>query len=599
MKKNIIALIVALFCAFVVSIMTYAVPNAATVCDTVTCSDAYFETAPTDTEFCEEAEASNFVSFIPGCSEELDLFEEGVSIYDCLAAGMRNMESKIDISGFGITKSNVSTLSNYYGNALWMNPDLYYVSSQFIYWYNDKGIITSVSPKYLVTDTAEIAAVQHDINIALDEIVSYTDSSMDDIEKLLTVYDRIIMMSHYDYTFEKRTAKDLLLDGETVCQGYASVFYAASTRLGIPCGFVFSEEMNHVWNAVCIDDTWYHVDLTWDDTSYENSLRVTHEYFLKSNSWMISEGKHSGFTPLEDNCEKYDDYFWNNAISQIIIFDHKMYYVDSTDTYGSVCCFDTIIEDVYAVYNFNSLWPTPYVANYYLGAYSGLALYNNRLYFNTWNEILSCDLNGSDVVSEFTFEDTAEHSLYGCSIEGNKLYYVVGEKGHRYTVKEKNFVILPEIKEPNISVKSITFDLESIKIFIGKTEALTFKITPDNATNKEVMWSSSNETVAVVENGLVIATGPGSCTITATTYDGHFTDTIEVCVAEHIPGELNGDSVIDAADAILLLQHSMFPLLYPINYSGNIDFTKDDIVDMNDAILLLQYSMFPELYPIY
>lgn len=174
----------------------------------------------------------------------------------------------------------------------------------------------------------------------------------------------------------------------------------------------------------------------------------------------------------------------------------------------------------------------------------------------------------------------------------------MGEKGHRYTVKEKNFVILPEIKEPNTSVKSITFDLESIKIFIGETEALTFKITPDNATNKEVMWSSSDETVAVVENGLVIAKGPGTCTITATTYDGYFKDTIEVCVAEHIPGELNGDSVIDAADAILLLQHSMFPLLYPINYSGNIDFTKDDIIDMNDAILLLQYSMFPELYPI-
>ena len=51
-------------------------------------------------------------------------------------------------------------------------------------------------------------------------------------------------------------------------------------------------------------------------------------------------------------------------------------------------------------------------------------------------------------------------------------------------------------------------------------------------------------------------------------------------------------------DAILLLQHSMFPELYPLDYAGNADFTGDGVVDMNDAILLLQHSMFPELYPI-
>lgn len=67
---------------------------------------------------------------------------------------------------------------------------------------------------------------------------------------------------------------------------------------------------------------------------------------------------------------------------------------------------------------------------------------------------------------------------------------------------------------------------------------------------------------------------------------------------EFIPGELNNDGVVDLNDAILLLQHSMFPELYPIEYSGSVDFTKDGNIDLNDAILLLQYSMFPDLYPI-
>jgi len=66
-----------------------------------------------------------------------------------------------------------------------------------------------------------------------------------------------------------------------------------------------------------------------------------------------------------------------------------------------------------------------------------------------------------------------------------------------------------------------------------------------------------------------------------------------------IEGDLNGDKEVDMNDAILLLQHSMFPTLYPIeNYEGSVDFTNDGEIDMNDAILLLQHSMFPELYPL-
>ena len=63
-------------------------------------------------------------------------------------------------------------------------------------------------------------------------------------------------------------------------------------------------------------------------------------------------------------------------------------------------------------------------------------------------------------------------------------------------------------------------------------------------------------------------------------------------------GDINKNGVIDLNDAILLLQHSMFPELYPLDYAGNADFTGDGVIDMNDAILLLQHSMFPELYPI-
>lgn len=469
MKKNLFALVASLIFVFVMSVIAYAVPGVVTVGDSIAQN---YVIDVSEAEFYEEAAASELGSYMPGGSTEAELF--GESIYDCLADGMRRMESKIDISSFGLSKSNINVLSDYYGNTLLMNPDLYYVSFYYTYWYNSKGTLTAVSPQYLVTDETEISTTQSAIYSAIDEIASCADSSMNDIEKLLTIYDRIIMTSCYDSEQEKVTAKDLLLDGETVCQGYASVLYAVATELGIPCGFVRSKDMNHVWNAVCVDNTWYHVDITWDDFSYADSLRVTHEYFLKSNDWMESEGDHYGFTFIEDNCDKYDDYFWNDAVSQIIILDNNMYYVDGAGTYGSVCCFDTITETVSKIYCYDSLWPIA-ASRYYLGAYSGLALYDNRLYFNTHNEILSCNLDGTDIVSELLYEDTTNNSIYGCCIEGSKLHYVIGEKSSPYNITQKLLIVLYEVEEPDYTNVLVT--RQDIGMRVNDVTGMRFKAT--------------------------------------------------------------------------------------------------------------------------
>ena len=64
------------------------------------------------------------------------------------------------------------------------------------------------------------------------------------------------------------------------------------------------------------------------------------------------------------------------------------------------------------------------------------------------------------------------------------------------------------------------------------------------------------------------------------------------------PGDLNGDGSVDIYDASLLLQHSIFPELYPVSYSKSLDFDRDGSIDIRDAVRLLRYSMYPEDYPI-
>ncbi len=72
----------------------------------------------------------------------------------------------------------------------------------------------------------------------------------------------------------------------------------------------------------------------------------------------------------------------------------------------------------------------------------------------------------------------------------------------------------------------------------------------------------------------------------------------ETAVNEPLLGDVNGDGGVDFKDALSLFQYSMTPELYPIDYTGSVDFDKNVTVDLADALRLFQYSMLPDAYPI-
>jgi hypothetical protein len=74
--------------------------------------------------------------------------------------------------------------------------------------------------------------------------------------------------------------------------------------------------------------------------------------------------------------------------------------------------------------------------------------------------------------------------------------------------------------EIDVPVSEVTLNKSSISLAVGGTETLTATVSPSDATNKNVGWSSSNTGVATVTYGTVTAVAPGSATITVTTEDG-------------------------------------------------------------------------------
>ena len=92
-----------------------------------------------------------------------------------------------------------------------------------------------------------------------------------------------------------------------------------------------------------------------------------------------------------------------------------------------------------------------------------------------------------------------------------------------------------EKEPPVISVSSVSLSKTSITIKEGSSESLSATVSPSDAQNKAVSWSSSNSSVATVDNsGRVTGVKAGSATITVTTSDGGKTATCSVTVEANI-----------------------------------------------------------------
>ena len=128
----------------------------------------------------------------------------------------------------------------------------------------------------------------------------------------------------------------------------------------------------------------------------------------------------------------------------------------------------------------------------------------------------------------------------------------------------------------------------------------------DNATNKQIpgytdggIYPLTDDMVYIMQNhtancGWNDSTSPNYLFV-GETVDADTAWMFPVCYFLYT-GDVNGDYVIDSADAVYLLYHTMLPDMYPLTLSGDIN--KDSSVDASDAVYLLYHGLLPELYPI-
>ncbi len=142
-------------------------------------------------------------------------------------------------------------------------------------------------------------------------------------------------------------------------------------------------------------------------------------------------------------------------------------------------------------------------------------------------------------------------------------------------------------------VGGVEIEQDDAQLYAGKTLILSAEVFPSNASNKNVSWSSSDDNVATVNGGgIVTAVGRGTATITVTTEDGSFTDSITVTVLDFDtkPAELTAEAelaqghvvVESPANSIATITSPIDGVLYFVMGDGN--YSRSQIINHENVI---------------
>ena len=384
--------------------------------------------AVSESSFFEEVDVSSMVYQAGGLGtparEDNDIEAYAISaseqlkndILQALLAG----EESLDISAYGITGEEAWTL---YAEVLNENGRLFYVKSALSYG-SSNGKVTTLGFNYdLVTDEEKKA-----FNDKLAGVASLAGNVSSEMEKALILHDYLAQNCTYAYreyldgTLSScpnvYDAYGVLIRGKAVCQGYAEAYQALLKEAGILSYVCSSKTMNHAWNVILIDGSWYHVDVTWDDPTWNREGRACHEYFLLSDLEMEAR-RHNGWVDnVECDSAKYDDYWWKEVDSKIVRIASQDYvYVKNVD--GKFQLVRRTGEAESVIYNSNlrwNVWEKP--NSYWTTSFAFLSEQGNNIYFNDRSNVYSLSLDNlvdADPEVEYTY-DKNDGYIYGAMV---------------------------------------------------------------------------------------------------------------------------------------------------------------------------------------
>ena len=158
------------------------------------------------------------------------------------------------------------------------HPEIFYVDGYQYTNYSVGDTITKISftGNYLY-DATEVAKRQAKINEAVHACLANAPASEDDYYIIKYIYEYLIANTDYDIgAADNQNICSVFINGKSVCNGYAKAAQYLLNKMGVSCTLVTGtvntkngKDIRHAWNLVLCNNTYYYLDVTWGDASYQ------------------------------------------------------------------------------------------------------------------------------------------------------------------------------------------------------------------------------------------------------------------------------------------------------------------------------------------
>lgn len=195
-----------------------------------------------------------------------------------------------------LKEMDVNIVRDILSDVLYDHPELYYVNNQFEYRQNPNSI--EFIPRYDYTET-EIKNYNQQIEEKVSGIIEEARKETTKNQQARYIYHYLI--ENVEYQVNRKTDQNILsslLEGKSVCAGYARAYQYLLSRLGIDSAYIVgtAKESNsqilsgdrHAWVMVYLDGDYYYCDPTWGDVVGKGIDHTCYAYFMMNSQDMLT-----------------------------------------------------------------------------------------------------------------------------------------------------------------------------------------------------------------------------------------------------------------------------------------------------------------------
>lgn len=204
------------------------------------------------------------------------LSENQQSVYRQIYANAQNLTEKF-APAKTVSASDVKTA---FEAVIGDHPEMFWLETGYSSKYLTNGQCVEIDLKYNST-ADDLESAKQRFDAAAQNLITGAASLDSNYEKEKYVHDALASAVTYDLTADmNQSAYSALVNGKSVCAGYARAYQYLLQQLGIPCYYCTGYSGgDHAWNIVKLEDGYYNVDVTWDD-----AVAIRYDYFNKTDA---------------------------------------------------------------------------------------------------------------------------------------------------------------------------------------------------------------------------------------------------------------------------------------------------------------------------